>query len=68
MILQICKLFRFKLKFLRCFDPTNQMVKCDPRKGKYMVQIYYFIHDLGCLFVVSRRCGTKRRERSNCWD
>ena len=26
----------FKIITNACFEPTNQMVKCDPRNGKYM--------------------------------
>ena len=29
-----------------CFDPVNQMVKCDPRSGKYMACCLLYRGDL----------------------
>src|SRR3978361_1866649 len=31
---------------LSCFEPNNQMVKCDPRKGKYMATCLLYRGDV----------------------
>lgn len=31
---------------LACFDPHNQMVKCDPRQGKYMASVLLYRGDV----------------------
>ncbi len=36
-----------------CFEPANQMVKCDPRRGKYMA----------CCLLYRGGCGSERCER-----
>lgn len=41
-----------------CFEPGHQMVKCDPRRGKYMVRNRAGIHDEGvssfCKFIIDQ--------------
>lgn len=43
-----------------CFEPANQMVKCDPRHGKYMA--------CSMLHVVPWRRRSQRCERSYCFN
>ncbi len=64
-----------------CFEPSNQMVKCDPRHGKYMaccksillfsLPLQFLQHRSACVnqrFALQRRCHTKGRECFNCVD
>ncbi|KAJ8961839.1 hypothetical protein NQ318_021454 [Aromia moschata] len=47
-----------------CFEPANQLVKCDPRHGKYMAccMLYSRSNDPD----MHRRRGAKGRERRHC--
>lgn len=53
-----------------CFEPGNQMVKCDPREGKYSAHTAELLAVLQLTFFrsglrssLSRRCCTKGCER-----
>jgi len=39
-----------------CFEPGNQMVKCDPREGKYSMYLLFFIWH-SCLACISVACA-----------
>ncbi|KAK6009396.1 tubulin/FtsZ family protein [Ostertagia ostertagi] len=43
-----------------CFEPGSQMVKCDPRRGKYMVRVLLILKAFRCLFCCTEySCGAK---------